>query len=155
MNRFNLLEEPWIFVISDTKGSLELVSLVQLFQNAHKYKQLAGETQMQNFAILRMLLAVLHTVFSRFDAEGEPYPYLVLGKRFKQLEIAEDDLEEHRDNLMKTWENLWKRKSFPDIVIDYYLSCWRDRFYLFATEHPFYQVTREKLVSVLSRQAWN
>ncbi len=146
MNRFNLLEEPWIFVISDTKGSLELVSLVQLFQNAHKYKQLAGETQMQNFAILRMLLAVLHTVFSRFDAEGEAYPYLVLGKRFKQLEeIAEDDLEEHRDNLMKTWENLWKRKSFPDIVIDY-LSCWRDRFYLFATEHPFYQVTREKLV---------
>ncbi len=70
MNRFNLLEEPWIFVISDTKGSLELVSLVQLFQNAHKYKQLAGETQMQNFAILRMLLAVLHTVFSRLMLRG-------------------------------------------------------------------------------------
>lgn len=146
MSRFNLLEEPWILVLTDEKGSSEEVSLVQLFQNAHKYKQLAGEMQMQNFAILRLLLAVLHTVFSRFDSQGEPYPYIVLDERFKQLEeLDEDDLEDHQDNLMATWENLWKRKSFPEIVAKY-LYCWKDRFFLFDDKHPFYQVTKDELL---------
>jgi CRISPR system Cascade subunit CasA len=140
------LEEPWILVLTDEKGSSEEVSLVQLFQNAHKYKQLAGEMQMQNFAILRLLLAVLHTVFSRFDSQGEAYPYIVLDERFKQLEeLDEDDLEDHQDNLMATWENLWKRKSFPEIVAKY-LYCWKDRFFLFDDKHPFYQVTKDELL---------
>jgi CRISPR system Cascade subunit CasA len=140
------LEEPWILVLTDEKGSSEEVSLVQLFQNAHKYKQLAGEMQIQNFAILRLLLAVLHTVFSRFDSQGEPFPYLTLDERFKQFEeLDEDDLEDHQGNLMATWENLWKRKSFPEIVTDY-LYCWKDRFFLFDDKHPFYQVTKEELL---------
>ena len=63
MRHFNLLEEPWILVMTGEDGSMEEVSLIKLYQNAHKYKQLAGEIQMQNFAILRLLLAVLHTVF--------------------------------------------------------------------------------------------
>lgn len=145
MSRFNLLEEAWIMVMTDEKGSSEPVSLVQLFQNAHNYKQLAGEMQMQNFAILRLLLAVLHTVFSRFNFEGEHYPYMVLDERFKQQEeLDEDDLEDHRENLMATWKGLWQRKSFPEIVGDY-LYCWKDRFYLFDEKHPFYQVTKEEL----------
>ncbi|HZK27256.1 MAG TPA: type I-E CRISPR-associated protein Cse1/CasA [Thermoclostridium sp.] len=145
MNRFNLLEEPWILVMTDEKSTSKQVSLVQLFQNAHKYKQLAGEMQMQNFAILRLLLAVLHTVFSRFNFEGEPYPYLTLDERFRQeAELDEDDLEDHKDNLMSTWEALWQAKAFPEIVVDY-LHHWEERFYLFDEKHPFYQVTNEEL----------
>ncbi|HHY09220.1 MAG TPA: type I-E CRISPR-associated protein Cse1/CasA, partial [Firmicutes bacterium] len=146
MSRFNLLAEPWIWVITDEKGSSEQVSLIQCFQNAPEYKQLAGEVQMQNFAILRLLLAVLHTVFSRFDAQGRPYPYLELDEKHRQLaELDEDDLEEHQDNLMLTWEGLWNRKSLPEIVVEY-LHIWQDRFYLFDNEHPFYQVTQEELL---------
>lgn len=146
MSRFNLLEEPWILVMTDEKGSSEQVSLVQLFQNAHRYKGLAGEMQMQNFAILRLLLAVLHTVFSRLNSQGQPYPYLFLDEKFKQqAELDEDDLEDHRDNLIATWKALWQRKLFPEIVTDY-LYCWKDRFYLFDNKHPFYQVTREELL---------
>lgn len=130
MSRFNLLEEPWIPVMADDMGSTEEVSLIELFLNAHKYKQLAGEMQMQNFAILRLLLAVLHTVFSRFDARGEPYPYLALDEKFRQLqEVDEDDLEEHEENLMATWEALWNRRSFPEIVVEY-LHKWKEHFYL-------------------------
>ena len=122
------MEEPWIWVITDKKGSSEQVSLIDLFQNAHIYKQLAGETQMQNFAILRLLLAVLHTVFSRFDSQETAYPYLVLDDRFKQLEeVDEDDLDEYADNLMATWQGLWERKSFPEIIVEY-LWLWKDRF---------------------------
>lgn len=146
MSRFNLLKEPWIWVMTDEKGSSEQVSIMGLFQNAHRYVQLAGEMQMQNFAILRLLLAVLHTVFSRFDSQGKPYPYLVLDQRAKQLtELDEDDFEEHLENLMGTWEGLWKRGSFPDIVAEY-LYRWEDRFYLFDEQHPFYQVTKEELL---------
>ena len=146
MSRFNLLEEPWILVMTDDRGSSDEVSLIQLSENAHRYKQQAGETQMQNFAILRLLLAVLHAVFSRFDARGKPYPYLVINERLSQTRrLDEDDLEEHADNLMDTWEALWGRKAFPEIVVEY-LERWKDRFYLFDDKHPFYQVTREELL---------
>ena len=146
MSRFNLLEEPWILVMTDDKGSTEEVSLVQLFSNAKNYKQLAGEMQMQNFAILRLLLAILHTVFSRFDAEGRAYPYIVLDQRYKQLkELDEDDLEAYQENLLDTWEELWKQGAFPEIVVEY-LGLWKDRFYLFDHKHPFYQVTKQELL---------
>lgn len=146
MSSFNLLEEAWIAVITDGKAAVEQVSLIQLFQNAHKYKQLAGEIQMQNFAILRLLLAILHTVFSRFDADSKPYPYLTLDARFKQLEeVDEDDLDDYLDDLMATWQELWQRNTLPNIVVDY-LNCWHDRFYLFDDQHPFYQVTEEELL---------
>lgn len=145
MSRFNLLEEPWILVMTDEKGYSEEVSLTQLFQNAHRYKLLAGETQMQNFAILRLILAVLHTVFSRFDDQGIPYPYLVLDDRFKQVQkIDEDDLEEYEASLTYTWTSLWNRRSFPEIVVEY-LNRWKDRFYLFDHNYPFYQVTKAEL----------
>lgn len=146
MGRFNLLEEPWILVITDDQGSVEEVSMIQLFQNVQSYRHLAGETQMQNFAVLRLLLAVLHTVFSRFNAEGRPYPYLLLDERYRQLkELDEDDLDDYEDDLMDTWENLWNAKAFPQIVVDY-LCSWKDRFYLFDDRHPFYQVTQEELL---------
>jgi len=146
LSRFNLLEEPWILVMTDDRGSSEEVSLVQVFQNAHKYKQLSGEMQMQNFAMLRLLLAVLHTVFSRFDAHGEPYPYLDLDEKYRQMnELDEDDWEEHEENLKITWEELWRRKSFPGVVVEY-LERWKDRFYLFDGINPFYQVTQEELL---------
>lgn len=146
MSRFNLLEEPWILVMSDDRGSSEKVSLIQLFENAHRYKQLAGDTQMQNFALLRLLLAVLNTVFSRFDVQGKPYPYLELDERFRQREeLDEDDLEEYVDDLKATWEGLWNRGSFPEIVTEYLLR-WRNKFFLFDSDHPFYQVTGEELL---------
>lgn len=131
--------------MTDDKGSSEEVSLVQLFQNAHKYKQLAGEMQMQNFAVMRLLLAVLHTVFSRFDIEGNPYPYIDMGERLKpQTELDEDELEDYKEDLVSTWEGLWQGQSFPEIVVNYLYS-WKDRFYLFDEKYPFYQVTKDDL----------
>ena len=78
MGRFNLIDEPWISVITDKTGQTQEVSLISLFENAHLYKRIAGDTATQNFAVMRVVLAVLHTVFSRFDAKGEPYCYFDL-----------------------------------------------------------------------------
>ncbi len=141
MGRFNLIDEPWISVIADKTGQTQEVSLTSLFENAHLYKRIAGDTATQDFAVLRVALAVLHTVFSRFDAKGKPYGYFNLDERFKPLSFIddEDDLEDYTGALYRTWEMLWHSGQFPQIVIEY-LQKWHDRFYLLDDKYPFFQV---------------
>lgn len=149
LGKFNLLDEPWISVIVDDKGQTKEVSLKDLFENAHKYKGLAGEMKTQDFAMLRLLLAVLHTVFSRFDADGKKYEYIKLDDRYRQIEkVNEDDEEDYIENLeitlKETWIKLWERGQFPDIIGEY-LEKQRDRFFLFDEEYPFFQVRKKDI----------
>ncbi|MGX7048417.1 type I-E CRISPR-associated protein Cse1/CasA [Pseudolactococcus piscium] len=148
MAEFNLLDEPWLVVMTDDKGTIKEVSLKELFEHAHEYKCLAGETPTQDFAILRLLLAVLHTVFSRFDADGNQYDYVDLDEKYKQIQPInqDDDGRAYKKALLKTWQQLWQHKEFPYIIGDY-LDKWHDRFYLFGGEFPFYQVSKETLSS--------
>ena len=147
MSRFNLLDEPWISVVYDEKGTTKEVSLQELFINAHQYKDLAGDTKTQDFAVLRVLLAVLHTVFSRFDADGNVYEYLAVDERFKQIEpVEESDIADYQDDLYDTWIDLWESGKFPNII-NHYLEKWRDRFYLFDEEYPFFQVRKEDIAA--------
>ena len=79
---FNLLDEPWIKVI-DGDCRIHEVSLTGLFEHAHDYQDLCGELPTQDFAMLRLLLAVLHTVFSRYDENAKiPPPHGTAGKNF-------------------------------------------------------------------------
>lgn len=145
MSKFNLLDEKWIKVVDKKSNQVVEVSLKEVFEHAHELKMLAGEMKTQDFAMLRLLLAVLHTVFSRFNANGEVYEFLEVDERYRQKEdVSEDDLEEYRDELMDTWKTLWKSGEFPKIVVEY-LEKWRDRFYLFDEKYPFYQVTKEEM----------
>ena len=63
---FNLLDEPWIKVMTEDCTAQE-ISLTQALWEGHHYRRLAGELPTQDVAILRLLLAVLHTVFYRMD----------------------------------------------------------------------------------------
>ena len=145
LSRFNLLDEPWISVVYDERGYTKEVSFLELFANAHQYKDLAGDTKTQDFAVLRVLLAVLHTVFSRFDADGKPYDCLEVDERLRQIEkVDEEDIEDYSDALYDTWVNLWEQGQFPDIVSQY-LEKWRNRFYLFDEDYPFFQVRKEDI----------
>lgn len=141
MGEFNLLTEPWISVITDERGKTEEVSLIDVFKNADKYIALAGDMKAQDFAVMRVLLSVLHTVFSRFDSDGNPYDYLELDEMFRQnAEVNEDDEEDYLDDLTNTWIKIWKAGKFPDII-ERYLEKWKDRFYLYDDKYPFFQVT--------------
>ena len=146
MGRYNLLKEKWISVSADNKGRTEDVSLIDVFKNADKYVDLAGDTKTQDFAVMRVLLAVLHTVFSRFDAFGKPYPEVELDDRYRQREpiVDEDERIDYNDELFETWKNLWNKGSFPEIVKDYLLK-WEDHFNLFDEKYPFYQVLYEDI----------
>lgn len=145
MNTFNLIDEPWISVVTDYKGTTKLVGLKEFFQNAHTYIAPAGDMPTQDFALMRFLLAILHTVFSRYDAHGEVYEMIEVNDRMQQVEkVYEEDEEEYEDALMETWRDLWTAEKCPDIVVEY-LETWHDRFYLFDEKYPFYQVTEKEI----------
>lgn len=123
---FNLLTEPWIRVrLRD--NTVREVSLTEALVSAQDYVDLAGEMPTQNAAVLRLLLAVLFTVFSRMDAKGCPRP----------LEQSDDALER--------WSELWQLGHFPAEPVRDYLEQWKDRFWLFHPTHPFWQVPQAKI----------
>lgn len=123
---FNLLEEPWICVI-DKECKIYEVSMLQLFEQAHKYVDLRGELATQDVAILRLLLAVLHTVFSRYGLNGEE----------AELKNADDALDR--------WEAIWKNEKFPVEPIRTYLESQKEKFWLLHPERPFYQCNYAKV----------
>lgn len=122
---YNLLDEPWIRVIDEDCGIHE-ISLLEVFEHAHVYRDLCGELPTQDFAMLRLLLAVLHTVFSRYDIDGEEW------------------LPEEPEDALVHWKELWENRRFPIEVIRTYLESQRENFYLFHPERPFYQCEHAK-----------
>lgn len=118
---FNLLTEPWIRVrLRD--NTVREVSLTEALVSAQDYVDLAGEMPTQNAAVLRLLLAVLFTVFSRVDAKGESRPLM------------------QSDDALERWSALWQLGHFPAEPVRDYLEQWKDRFWLFHPTHPFWQV---------------
>lgn len=121
---FNLLHEPWILVMK-RDGTLAEVSILDVFRQAHDYRSISGELPTQDVAILRLLLAVMHSVFGRVTVNGEPEP------------LCEGNVEMVFDR----WESLWNLNHFPIKPIEDYLLKFEDRFWLFHPETPFYQVS--------------
>lgn len=78
---------------------------------------MANDLPTQDFAILRVLLAILQRAIS---------PML-------------DDLDEDVEPA-EVWGRLWEASELPMDAIEAYLAKWRDRFDLFDPEHPFMQV---------------
>lgn len=118
---FNLLTEPWVRV-RRPDNTVQEVSLTDALLHAQDYVDLAGEMPTQDAAVLRLLLAVLFTVFSRVDAKGKPQP------------LAQSD------DALERWSELWQLGHFPAEPVRDYLEQWKDRFWLFHPTHPFWQV---------------
>ena len=120
---FNLLEEPWIIAI-DLEGGTESYSLIDIFTKAHMLKSLAGEMPAQDVAIMRLLLAILYSVYPYVDDDGVPLPA---------------DLD-----VIQFWNDLWSRGVFCIDTISNYLAKFHDKFWLFHPERPFWQVSGMK-----------
>lgn len=126
---FNLLTEPWVRV-RRPDNTVQEVSLTDALLHAQDYVDLAGEMPTQDAAVLRLLLAVLFTVFSRVDAKGKPQP------------LAQSD------DALERWSELWQLGHFPAEPVRDYLEQWKDRFWLFHPTHPFWQVPQAKIGTV-------
>lgn len=123
---FNLLDEKWILV-RKSDCTVDELSLTDALLKSHEYVELAGELPTQNVSILRLMLAVLHTVFSRYSPQGEPAP------------LYDSDDAEYR------WKELWNAGRLPEKPIKDYLASVHDRFWLFHPERPFYQTEAAKI----------
>ncbi|MCM1314498.1 MAG: type I-E CRISPR-associated protein Cse1/CasA [Alistipes senegalensis] len=119
-SEFNLIDESWICVRMNDM-TIKEVSLKDLFLNAHNYKSLAGETKSQDFAVLRFLLAIIHTVFSRYDINGD------------------DETNYDNDCNLEKWNDIFKSGFIPEKPIKRYFEEWYDHFWLFDENFPFYQ----------------
>ena len=131
---FNLLDEPWIRVIHPDCREEE-VSLLEVFEHAHEYSDLSGETSAQNFAMLRLLLAVLHAAYEKTDEE--------------------DCVLTDEEEAYALWESLWKQGCFQGDRIKEYLEKWRDHFWLFHPSTPFYQFPQAGTASEYSAAKLN
>ncbi|MDD5921805.1 MAG: type I-E CRISPR-associated protein Cse1/CasA [Eubacteriales bacterium] len=151
MGRFNLLDEPWISVLVERTGEKKDVSLLDFFQYASEYRSLAGEMETQNFAVMRFLLSIVQTVFSRFNYDGDVLPGIEINDRWQQTDpIDTDEDDEFCDAVSDCWNELYQSGNFPAIVCEY-LEKWRDQFYLFDAKHPFFQVTQDEMTDIMSR----
>lgn len=147
--KFNLVTDPWIKVITKKNKRQKTVSLLNLFDNAEYYQQLAGETRTQDLAIMRFLLAILTTVYSRTDWDGDPYDWLDVDLETFKIgdDVIEGDQGYAKDGLLKTWEELYDYNYFTPVVLKY-LKRYADRFNFFG-DHPFYQVTEYEFNSLV------
>lgn len=108
---FNLVDQPWIRV-RDVEGEFREVSLAEALAEAHTIERIAGELPTQDFAVLRILLAVVYRAV-----------------------VPERPLDP-----LATWEDLWNRDTLPADLIDAYLAEWSSRLDLLDDERPFMQV---------------
>lgn len=113
-NAFSLLDEPWVRVRTLT-GDVQEVSLVQVFEQAHQLRGLAGEIPTQDMAVLRVLEAVLLGATRATDPRSD-------------------------DETLDHWEAWWRPGRFQVDVVTGYLERHRARFNLLDGSAPFMQV---------------
>lgn len=133
---FNLLDEKWILV-RKSDCSIDELSLTDALLLSHQYTALSGELPTQDVSLLRLLLAVLHTVFARYAPDGSYSPLT------KPSEA------------MRRWKELWNAGKFPEKPIRDYLASQHERFWLFHPERPFYQTNAAKVGTEYSASKLN
>ncbi len=119
-NQFNLIDEPWILV-REPDDQVQKVSIRKLFKQAQSYTELAGETAPQDFAVLRILLAISVVVLMRWDENGN-------------RELLDDE-----DDAFDRWKCVWKQGHYPSNAVDQYLDEVKDRFWLLSDSYRFMQ----------------
>ena len=90
---FDLTRRPWIPVLR-TDGIETELSLVEVFEQAEHVRRLVGDVPTQDFALLRLLLAVLHDAI---DGPEEIEDWAELWEEGLPLERVRDYLAEHVD----------------------------------------------------------
>ncbi len=135
-SEFNLIDEPWIKVLKINYGTEE-VSLHEVFENAHLFRDLDGEIVTQDAAVMRFLIAILYSVFTRRDIDGNM-----------------DEIEDE-DEAIERWQSVWELGRFPIRIIDEYLQTYHDHFWLFDEKRPFYQVKEANVGSRMSAAKLN
>ncbi|MDN6624206.1 MAG: type I-E CRISPR-associated protein Cse1/CasA [Acidipropionibacterium jensenii] len=112
MTEFNLITDPWV-AVTRRDGTVDELSLRDVFEHAGDIKSIAGEIPTQDAAVLRLLEAILMRATARRRSE---------------------------DDCLRQWGQWWNASTLPIDDIDSYLARHRNRFNLLGAESPFMQV---------------
>ncbi|MDP9805892.1 CRISPR system Cascade subunit CasA [Trueperella bonasi] len=116
---FSLLDDPWIKAI-DCNGGPVSTSIRGVFDGSHELALIQGDSPAQNYAVIRLLLAIFWRAHQK-DTRVGPGEVFEYGEWFEDL----------RESLMQTGRD--------DAVLTY-LFDYEDRFKLTDVSHPFMQV---------------
>lgn len=111
---FDLIEQPWI--ICETPRGTEKLSIKQIFDGTKVPIQIRGDSPTQDYAVLRVLLAIFWRAHHGEPAEARSWEQWFISKRQELIEADRDD-----------------------VALEY-LDEHRHRFDLFDAEEPFMQV---------------
>lgn len=128
---YSLVTKPWLKVVYKN-GKTKEISLNELFETLPEIKKLDGEIQTQNVIMMRLILAIMTTVYTRVNEKGSSYDYLTEDPDFL-------DVDDAKDELLKTYKNLKQTHDFSAVIN--YLKKHEDEFDFLSKSKPFYQVT--------------
>lgn len=111
-SEFNLTTEPWV-TVRKSDGTVDELSLHDVFHYADDYRGLAGEIPTQEAAILRLMEAILMRATANRRSE---------------------------DDAVRQWGKWWQEQALPLGEIDAYLDRYENRFALLDSKTPFMQV---------------
>jgi CRISPR system CASCADE complex protein casA len=111
---FNLIDEPWIEVV-DHDGKEYMISILDLLNRAENFRDFSHALGTVNFAILRVILAILYRSWD--------------SKELRQLKYA-----------IRHWQQKWNQNTLLDNEVQKYLKKWHHRFDLRDKNAPFFQV---------------
>lgn len=121
---FNLLDEPWIRCM-DMEGNPRVVSIRDIFGGRVRVAKIVGESPTQDYAVIRVLLAIFWRAHAQEISEALP-----TSRRDDSFDWGEW-FEETRESL--------RDSDRDDVVLDY-LETYEDRFDLLDEKQPFMQV---------------
>lgn len=59
-------------------------------------------------------------------------------------------MDDYNSAVSECWKQLYTSGVFPDVLFNY-LEKWRDHFYLFDEEHPFYQINKKEMDGIMKK----
>lgn len=107
MDKFNLVDKPWIPCLMVETNEIELHGLFDTLTRANEIKEISDNSPLVVISLHKLLLAILHRNFRTVSYED--------------------------------WKDLWRKGSWDAEVLRDYFDKFKDRFYLFDDERPFYQ----------------
>lgn len=116
---FNLIDDRWILAI-DSTGATILVSIREIFSGAVQLVGIRGDSPVQDYAIIRLLIAI----YARAHVSDTA---VAPGRTFDYAQWLESQLSR-------------LRRPGKDTVVLEYLDQYHERFDLFHPEAPFMQV---------------
>lgn len=112
-SKFNLLDEPWVHV-EFGDGNYQALSLRDCFARACEIRRLSFGQDAVSFAVLRVMVAIMQRTLYVASAANRGWN-------------------------APTWQHGYQNPKETLGLVDQYLEAWRDRFFLFDPDRPFFQ----------------